>query len=710
MTVDVEISRKASSAGESKLFVGRFVRRQGQFGTVAVVGHLRTDGVEVIPDPKRLFPREGQVETQGRDHAGLNPGDWAEFDIVRNTRPRAPGYKVTHLKRLPRYAVLPEATLPEHRMLLTNEGWRGDARPGLWAFRLSGDMVIVVEMDAGKDGRLRISRAASGEVKCYRNNDRVVRLGRSGASDDVFVVRDGDPMTSFDWSNEVDYISSVVRSLAGVNDPRFSDIIAWLDLHQEKGTGRAFGASGSKEPAMEALRSGALASRLRADRELMEVYLAAALHDDAVREAVTAYAKEGHGTEREKLRKELAQEIAIEKAGCLEELSAEMSERRAAGVARLEQQLAQHEEAGRAAQAARLEQADREFALRIETLESGLSERKEALEHNLAEQTEAFTRTKAMVATANAELENLRGDAEEARARLSEAQKEIDRLLAMAPRLSPADQMASAPVSAPRGWGFARVFPNHPRVGVAAKGRLILSQAMLSEKGKELLQRLLVMLLSGEVPILVGDHAADLLRVAEAIICPGRFVSIEADPTLISLDDLWSRPGSGMPTLLALAADAAKDGGAVLVSIRGIERSGARFWMPALMEALRSGGLPRGLFVCCLVKDREHDEVVALPNDVSWLHISDIFMPGASSAGPSLLTHPHIDLETLDPGPMPTDLSAATAVVLQLGDQLSLAMAMRAARIFAEAELMLGDEEAAQRIVLSIAKPLVSKS
>lgn len=710
MKADMELSRNHSSMAEKKLLVGRFVRRQGQYGTVAVKGYLTADGVEVIADPKRLFPRDGLVETHGLGHhARLNPGDWVEFDLVKNTRPRAPEFKVVHFKRMPRFAVLPESTMPAYRVLLTHEGWSGDSRPGLWAFRLPGEMVLIAELEAGKDRRLRLTRATAREVKCYRYDaSSVARLGTGADSDDVFIMPEGGPMTSFDWSDEADHISRVIRSLAGVNDPRIPEIITWLDLHHEEGTGKVFAAAGDREAALEALRSGELAARLRADRDLMDVYLAAALQDDAVREAVAAYAKEGHGAEWDRLQANLAEQIAIEKASRLEDLSAEIKTERAAGISRIEQELADHERAGRAAQAARLEDAERDVSKRIEVIEADLSDHRGELERGLAAQAEALTTLKADVSATETVLEGLHGETNDARVRLADTKKEIDRLLAIAERLGPTD--ADAVPFSHRAAGIPRTFPNHPRATLAAKAKLISSQFMLSENGKELMQSLLVALLSGELPILVGNEALDMLRVAESIICPGRHVAIEADPTLISMDDLWSRPGSGMPTLLASAADAAKGSGVVLVVIRGIERSAARFWVPALMDALQSGGLPRGLFVCCTVQDREHDEVLALPRDAPWLEIADAFRPDAYSTAPTLLSQSQVVLETLDPGPMPTDLSAVTAVTLGLEQHRSVGLVMRAARMYAEATALLADEQSARRLVLKLAQSLAPKS
>lgn len=337
MTVDVKTERSVFAATDLKRFVGHFVRWQGQYGSIAVVGYLSQDGLDVIANSKRLFPRDGLVEIQGvNQHDCFHPGDWVEFDVVKNTRFRAPAYKALHLKRLPRFAVLPESTLSMYRDLLTREGWSGDTRPGFWAFRLAGDTVIVVELEAGKDGRLRVSRTSAREVKRYHYaHERVVHVNSGVKSDDVFIASIDSEMTSLDWSDDVDHIARVVSSLADMNDPRVSEIIRWLELHQEVITNRVSSASDDREPVLDALRSAALASRLRADHKLMEVYLTAVLHDEAVRDVVAAYVKEGHGAERAKLRAELSGEIASEKTRRLAQLSAELEAERTEGIARM---------------------------------------------------------------------------------------------------------------------------------------------------------------------------------------------------------------------------------------------------------------------------------------------------------------------------------------------------------------------------------------
>lgn len=709
MTVDVKMERSVFAASDLKRFAGYFVRWQGQYGSIAVVGQLNQNGLDIISNPKRLFPRDGLVEIQrGGQHGDLHQGEWVEFDVIKNTRFRAPAFKALHLKRLPRFAVLPESTLSIYRDLLTRDGWSGDTRPGLWAFRLADDTVIVSELETGKDGRLRITRTSAREVKRYNYaHEGVVRVNNGVKSDDVFITSISGEMTLLDWSDDVDYVSRVVSSLADMSDPRVLEIISWLERHQEVITNRV-STPDDREPALDVLRSAALANRLRVDRELMEVYLAAALRDEAVRNVVADYVKEGHGAERDKLRAELREEISAQKTRCLAQLSAEISAERTESMARIEQELEKYEADGRSECDVRLQDAEHAVSVRIQALETSASERSAQIERQIAEQTQRLMDIKAEVAGVAAERRELWAEAECARTQLADAKVEIDRLLAVAAQLDP--KMISAPQHAANKVGVGRIFPNYPKVDVAAKGQLIARQVMLSEKGKDVLRSLVVMLLSGELPILVGSDTTDLLRVAESVICPGRLVSVEADPTLISLDDLWARPGSGAPTLLAAAAEAAKDGGATLVVIRGVERSGARFWLPALSEVLRSGGLPRGLFVCCTVHESEHDEVRVLRGSVPWLEITNVFSPGAALAGPSLLTPPRIELEMLDPGEMPIDLSGASSLALELGENLSLDIAMRSARMLAEAFILLGDMELAERLVLKVAKQLAMSS
>lgn len=707
MKGDVENPPGVAVVAESKLFVGRFVRRQGQYGTVAVVGRISSHGVELLDNPKKLFPREGLVEAHGLlQQAGLHAGDWVEFGLVKNTRPRAPEYKVFHLHRLPRYTLLSANTPAHYKMLLTKEGWRGDARPGLWALRISSDKVLVVELELGEDGALRIPRKSANDVRWYEYaDDRVVHLCDGTTGEDAFLADSDCVAGSFDWSDEADHVAQVIRSLSDVNDPLLADLISWLELHHEAGTGRIVAAALNHGAAEASLRSGELAERLRADRELMKAYLGAALQDDAVREAVAEYAREGHGAEADRLREELACEIAAEKARRIAEIEAEAEGRIAGAIEQIDREVAEIR-AERQRERDQLDRAaDEEHAARLKTLEDEASQRRNALSHEIAAQEMQLAEMRTAVEVARGELKQVSRETDTSRERIGESKAEIDRLLAIADRLGSPAHLSTAVQTQLATRGVSHNFARVPKVAADEKGKLVAQQVLLTEQGKNQLLGFMILLLSGELPLLTGPDVSDFLQVAESLICPGRAAAIEADPTMISIDDLWSRPGSGAPTAMADAADSAKDG-AVLVALRGIERSGARFWVPALGDALRGGGLPRGLLVCCVVHNRDHEEVEALPEDLHWLEIADAFTEGAFLGVPSLLKPPMLELTTLDPGPMPADLPAANQILANIGFKPTLGQAMRIARMFTEASTLLGDVERARHVVIDLARAM----
>lgn len=689
---------------ELNLLVGRFHRKTGQYGEVSVVGRRTETGVDVIVDPKRLFPRDGLVETHGpRHHASLKPGDWVEFNVQKNTRPRAHESKVVHLRRLPRYAVLPEVSIERCHVLLTSEGWCDETRPGLWALRATDEKVLLVELEQSKDGALRLSRESARHVKWYHyRDDQVIRLKDGNASEDVFIAPEDEVVSSFDWSDEADYIARVIRSLADQNDPRVDDLITWLDLHFEEGTGRVSASSVDNEAAIDALRSGALARRLRADRRLMKAYLDAALGDDAVRAAVAEYAREGHGAERDRLRAEFEQEVAQEKARRLDEVSAEIEVARTAARTALDAEAAKWaDEHERKRQDARAE-AQRAHSERIAALEAELNAKRGEFDRTILEAEEAASLAISLRGAVEDELAAKLAELETARDQHRDALQEVDRVLAIGDRLA---AVPSTVAAVPAVASLGRHFAVYPTVSLEAKLHLIEQQPMLTSSGKDAFRKILVLLLSGELPFLTGAEAMPFLRIMESVLCPGRLVAIEADPTLISIEDLWARPGSGAPTLLASASVAAQTG-AVLVVIKGVERSGARFWVPALREALGAGGLPRGLLVCCTVGDPKLDEVHALPADLFSVSLGGAIAENAYLAAPMCLSGPRVPGETLDPGLRPSDLSAAGALLAILGERPGLELSMRLARMLAEAASLLGDEQAAKSLVLGLAKSL----
>jgi len=698
----------AAAAEQPTAYYGRFVRKQGQFGSVAVVGRVNGSMAELIADPKRLFAKNGTVETHGvAQHAGLSPGDWVEFDVARNTRPRAAEYRVKHLRRIPRYAVLTKGGEAFYRTLLTREGWRGDRRPGLWALRIAVDRVVIADLELGKDGALRLSRAAARAVAFHPyRDDAVVRLGDASKSEEAYLDLDGSASGVFDWSDEADHVARVIRSLSDANDPRVSDIIAWLELHQEAGTGKVFAATLDHDAALDAVRSGELADRLRADRELMKVYLDAALGDESVALAVAEYARQGNTAGRERLLAALEDEVAERRAGLVADQDAKLAQMRADAMAAVDTDIA----ALRASRVAEVEGlAMRDVADHrslMADMEGERGQRQAEIDQELEVARLQLSELKGQIENSQDELLSTRGQLESDNERIRAATAEVDRLLSISERMTPA--LGTVDPAPARTSHVPYSFPDRETVSIRAVGESIEGLALLSAKGRGLMRQLLILMLAGEMPLAYGTDALDFVKLAGIIATPGRTGLMRADPTCVSIEDLWARPGSGAPTMLAAAAAASSGGTAVLMGIVGVERSGARIWVPALGEAIRSGTLPRALLVCGVVEDIEHDEVKALPRDAVLLEIEGVFEAGAFFGALALPTVATSQQFAVEPGPVPSEVGAATRILATLGFEPTLGLAVRLARITAEAVSMLGENGSTTGLIVELAQNINS--
>ena len=72
------------------------------------------------------------------------------------------------------------------------------------------------------------------------------------------------------------------------------------------------------------------------------------------------------------------------------------------------------------------------------------------------------------------------------------------------------------------------------------------------------MERFAAFLLAGELPVLEGDQADDFALVAEALMAAGRLVPFDVDATILTPEDLWSRPGSGIVSPVAQACASAR--------------------------------------------------------------------------------------------------------------------------------------------------------
>lgn len=537
------------------------------------------------------------------------------------------------------------------------------------------------------------------------HDDRVASVPKDDSKEDIYFYDHSAARDTLDWSNDVDHVARVIASLADASDPHITDLIAWLELDRGDHASREIGANIDHAAARAALRSGELAERLRSDREVMQAYLDAVTENPQVRDAVAMWAREGHSEETKRLRDQLNQELELKRSTGIAHIAEQLESWRAEEFAKVEAEAGQREKFCFAQQEARSKESEVAHLERIQALEAEFDRRRGALELAAAQQTKELDIVRAETEAAKATLELIKSDEAKAHERLTAVNAEVDRQLVIASRLDVSSTSSKAAIVLPTA-GVTHTFREQPKVSLAAKGALIAKQALLTEHGKQLMRQLTILMLAGELPLLTGEGAGDLLRIAEALLCPGRSASVEADPTIISIEDLWSRPGSGAPTALAAAASAVVGGGATLVVIRGAERSAARVWYPALADALRSGALPRGLLVACVVNDLDHEEIKALPRDTHLIAAEGGLIDGAYLVGPSLLSPPKFELAALDPGDAPVDLFEAELLLTTLGFKMPLHLGLRVARIFLEGLMLLGDEGAAQSMVKDLARAM----
>lgn len=102
---------------------------------------------------------------------------------------------------------------------------------------------------------------------------------------------------------------------------------------------------------------------------------------------------------------------------------------------------------------------------------------------------------------------------------------------------------------------------------------------------------------AGEMPFLFGEGSVSYLQQYANVVSGGVLYRMQADPSTLSLDDLWRTPGTQLPTALALAWNAASDEGSYHLVNINIEESPCHLWIQSFFEVLHSSLRPRTLLV-----------------------------------------------------------------------------------------------------------------
>jgi hypothetical protein len=670
-------------AGGSPWYAGRYIRRHDVIGEIEVIARREGQAWVAVENPEKLFPRTGAIEIRGVATRQLRIGDWVIFQLAPRTGRGL--WKASQYRRLCQYKDLTgRGSMDEIHRALAVEGISGPESVGSWAIRVSKDALVQVELV--RSGQVAVLAPGTTQVVAYDFvSDNLLLMPCQGKFVELYDFdQDASPREIHDWSPETNYILRVVRALAIADTPEVNRIIAWLEAHAHRAGERLSLDSADLVAAHEAVRSGALAKRLSEDGHLLRALVDAIQRDGRVRElierCVEAIAEEERSTLHAQEKSKLESVLREREQQALEQLQEKIQSMEDASRRHLEDSLASRERDMEKSLAARSEQG---------LLELGelLGQQKRSLADEVGNLALSKTSLEAKAASLMEEVSDLEARSENLRHRQKEASEDLDRLLAARSLAKETGHRTDVivPVSSPKTRGKS--------VSASEVNELILKTPLLTPHGRLLMQRFIILLLAGDVPVLHGPEVDAFLRIAETMISSGWSASMEADPTMITFEDVWVRAGTSAPTALSRAFQLCDPAGdtTYLAVIKNIERSGARFWFPTLVERSRRSEFSRRFLLAATVGDRQCEEALLISKEAIQLEIKLAIEVLAPRMAP-LTIRPEASYE-LDPGGDPQSIQQAALFASGATDCTDVSLALRGARVAAEAWRWAGGDD-----------------
>jgi hypothetical protein len=640
---------------------------------------------KLIENREAIFKHLDRLELRAIEARNLRTSEWVAFTMAP-TGPKSKVWQAAQQRRLFWYAdfSIDGGNKQTQRRLMT-EGVRTTHPSGAWIVRCSNDEVLLLDLKQ-QDGAAHLA-VASSKVLAYSFNPKAV-TGMPTA-DGEFQLYDLDNAAikaSYDWTGDDAFALRVARGAASAGDVAARGFIPWLESFARQGQTLLSIDQSDVAFAYDAIRSGQLAKRLAEDQALLRGFVDAFATDERIGGLIKSHAAQVAEQERQaaQIRADavVAQEITARRAKKLRELELDFSSIVMVKSAELEadhsqqlEQLAEEMNHQRTAAEERLQDAVEARRSAVENALDELEERREALSQettqlataNLEAQRQLDSLSTATGA-ANASLRAIRCELSEVEASLSTERATLTVLQTKCP--SPLTPEAATAVSLVR------------------FGKKIEASKLLSPGGKKSMLQFVALMLAGEAPALSGAGVSDFLAVAETMLASGRAVRMEADPTLITFEDLWVRPGAGVSTALGhalrSAAGAAGEPRTNLAIIERAEQSGARFWYPQLLNCAQRGDLPRRLMICTTVQDADCQEALAIFVHAVRLHIDGALAPGAGVV--LAMANSRGVTDELDPDDAPADLAMVLPEFIADADALDAVRTGRAMRAFAQAQ------------------------
>ncbi|WP_225580476.1 hypothetical protein [Pseudomonas sp. PDM16] len=642
--------------------------------TVKVIAIRSQDGWSPLEKPQKLFPKAGEVEVHLQKASGYHQNDWFIIQIARKEF-RGKWKASTHRNLTPFLDLQDIGSLDALRSLLTEEGVDGPSYNATWVIRYSKDHIILLDLILSPDNRYRL--ATGGNFYVYAYESEFLHLIPSDAGEVLLYEckRAGEHLQVLDWSPDDGYVKRIVRAMAGAHDPSVESVIDWLKRHADEATGQVGTSPEDRLAVQQSARSGELIKRLLADKGLLGELTELLLDDPKLHSHLQSKTQAIAEQEREAIRASLMDELELEVVALREErllaFDAQLRSLKTERNEALKKQFEQDTKSNILAMEERVAARQTELETQLETRRTELQQGVDVL----TAQREALRGT---LETINGQIKAGEQSLAELKACETLTVKEIERL-----------KEDAASIHVPKSVKLESVLrfslPQHaPTLGVRDMHQAIKTCILLTSEGKERMTLFFALLLAGETPVLHGSEAQDFLLAAEALLSSGRSVRLEADPTVITFEDLWLRAGTQLPTTLThgLELSSGQTPTTVLAVIERAERSGARFWLPALVDRTRRGEFPRRFLVCATVEDEDCDEAQSICSQVPWLQVSGTIAPSAPALAPMALAPTNV--RQLDPGERPQDITPAMTAVAPLVSQLTLMNALRLARVATE--------------------------
>jgi hypothetical protein len=645
-------------------YAGRCVSRHehDKVVNIEVIARLENTGWVALENARHLFGGVQEVELRCSLAKAIKIGEWEMFQLSKKGKKL---WIAGEHKKLHHYIDLSSlGNAAQVQRYIASDELKTSESSGSWIFRSQDTEVLQIELRQVQGvGHLA---TASGKIPAFPfDPDCIARIPLEGREIELYELRHkGDPTAIYDWSSDEAYAVRVIRAIANASDSRVKAAIGWLEEHGKTKQSLELLNAVDLATANDALRSGKLAKRLSADQTLLSALVDAMLNDSRVfgliKSKTDMIAEEERSPLRIRAETAMQREFATLREERIASLDIEIESFRLDGIKKIDERYAELERELLAQKEKGLVEISQDLGTRVT-----------ALQLQADELTSRCSLMQAELLELDKESETLNGQLQILREQEQEALANIDRVIAITSVAKSQANTASERILVP----FPLLGRGVPLMSCDVKV-FVESSQLLSATGKEMMLRFLALLLAGDLPVLTGPDAN------------GASTRLEGDPTVINFEDLWLRPGSNVQTALAGALSATGDsdetgGRTRLMVIDGAERSGARFWFPALAARARRGELPRRLLACITIHDTESEEAEAVLSNATRLDIHDALV--AEAAIVAIASGIELRRE-LDPVERPTDLTEAVPVLAPYLQRLSFARAQRAARAVIEAK------------------------